>query len=145
MNPLLQILQQTLVDKLESKKSELMQRGAIGVSVITLTVALSFIALFFLALAFYSWMVLYIAPPLAALATAGSILLICLIIVMIMYFTLKSKPDAPPQADADQVAEMMSTIASMAGKELGKTAESNPKTTLLLAGIAGLVAGKYLK
>lgn len=145
MNPLLQILQQTLIDNLAPKKSDFLQRGAIGVFVVALTVALSFIALLFLAVAFYSWMTLSVTPPLAALATAGGALVICLIAMTITYLALRSKPDAPSQADTDQVAEIMSTVASMAGEELGKTAESNPKTTLLLAGIAGLVAGRYLK
>jgi lysylphosphatidylglycerol synthetase-like protein (DUF2156 family) len=134
-----------LVDNLVPKKSDIVQRGAIGISVIFLIVALSFMALFFLALAFYSWMILYIVPPLAALATAGAILLICLIVVTVGYLVLKSKPDISPQTDSDKAAEMMSTMALMAGDELSKTAKSNPKTTLLLAGIAGLIAGKYLK
>jgi len=145
VNPLLQILQQALVDNLAPKKSDLLQRGAIGVFVVALTVALSFIALVFLAVAFYSWMTLSIAPPLAALATAGSALVMCLIAMAITYVALKPEQDIPSQPDTDQITEIMSTVASMAGEEFGKTAESNPKTTLLLAGIAGLVAGKYLK
>lgn len=142
MNPLLQILQQTLADNFAPKKSGILQRGAIGAFVVALVVALSFMALFFLALSFYSWMLLYVVPPLAALATAGSILLICLIVVTALYFILRSKPDTPSQAD--ETARMISTVAAIAGDELGKTAETNPKTTLLLAGVAGLIAGKYL-
>ncbi len=143
MNPLLEILQQTLMDNLAPRKSGILQRGAIGASVIVLTVALSFIALFFLALAFYSWMVLYVIPPLAALATAGGILLICLFVMTGLYFMLKSKPTPPSQAD--ETAQAISALAALAGDELGKTVETNPKTTLLVAGIAGLIAGKYLQ
>ncbi len=113
-----------------------------GAFVVALVVALSFIALFFLALSFYSWMLMHVLPPLAALATAGSILLICLVVVTALYLILRSKPNTPSQAD--ETVRMISTVAAIAGDELGKTAETNPKTTLLLAGVAGLIAGKYL-
>ncbi|MEX1035505.1 MAG: hypothetical protein WDZ54_06075, partial [Sneathiella sp.] len=89
MNPLMQILQQVISDSLLPRKSEILQRGAIGVSAIALMIALSFIAIFFLALAFYSWMGLYTSLPLAALATAGVSILICLVIAMITYSVLR--------------------------------------------------------
>jgi uncharacterized membrane protein len=142
VNPLIQIIQQALVDSLAPKKSALLQRGAIGASVIAVTVALLFIALLFLALAFYSWMVMYVIPPLAALTTAGAIMLICVTIMIALYLSFKSKPNNADQAD--ETAQAISALATVAGEELGKTAEANPKTTLLVAGIAGLVAGKYL-
>jgi lysylphosphatidylglycerol synthetase-like protein (DUF2156 family) len=143
VNPLLQILQQALGDSFAQKKSSILQRGAIGVSLVGLTVALSFIALFFLSLSFYTWMVLHITPPLAALATAGVILLVCLIVLTTMYLALSSKPVAPSQAD--ETAQAISALAAIAGEELGRTAEENPKTTLLVAGVAGLIAGKYMR
>ncbi|MDF2368231.1 hypothetical protein [Sneathiella sp.] len=143
MSPLLNILQQLLLNNLGPEKSDLMQKGAISVFVIALTTALSFMALFFLALAFYSWMILLIVPPLAALATAGVILLICLCIVTVTYVVMRMRPKKPQPAE--ETSEMVAALASLAGNELGKSVESNPKTTLLLAGIAGFAASKYIK
>ncbi|WP_339633409.1 hypothetical protein [uncultured Sneathiella sp.] len=143
MNPLFQILQQVISDSLLPRKSEILQRGAIGITAIALTVALSFIALFFLALSFYSWMGLYTSLHLAALATAGVVILACLIIALITYLAVRSKPKEQPQAD--EVSQMMAVAASVAGEEFENSINSNPKTTLLLAGIAGFAAAKYLK
>ncbi|MCF8466550.1 MAG: hypothetical protein K9G33_04050 [Sneathiella sp.] len=143
MNALLQILQNALVETLMHKKSDIVQRSAIGVFVIFLTTAMSFIILFFLALAFYSWMLLYTGPPLAALATAGTTLLLCLITALTTFLTLKSKPKSTQPVD--QGSEMMAAMASMAAEELSKSVDKNPKTTLLIAGLAGLLAGRYLK
>lgn len=107
-----------------------------------LIAVLSFITILFLALAFYSWMGVYMTPPLAALATAGAALLIGLVIALITYVALRRKPQAPPQSD--DLSQIM-TAASVAAEEFGKSMESNPKTTLLLAGIAGFAAAKYLQ
>lgn len=104
---------------------------------------MSLIIPIFLAVAFYGWMLLYLEPSPAALATAGATLLLCLIIGSITFLALKSKPKSTQSVD--QSSEMIAAIASMAGKELRKSVGKNPKTTLLIAGIAGLFAGQHLK
>ncbi len=142
MDSFTQIVQQVITNSLLPRKSDILQRGMIGVSAMALIAVLSFITILFLALAFYSWMGVYMTPPLAALATAGAALLIGLVIALITYVALRRKPQAPPQSD--DLSQIM-TAASVAAEEFGKSMESNPKTTLLLAGIAGFAAAKYLQ
>ncbi len=143
MNPLLQILEYVLTDKLAKKKSTFLQYSAIGVTIFALTIALSFIALMFLALALHNWLLLYLMPAMAALATAGVLLLLCLIILLVTYLALTSRKE--PTHTTEDLSEKATAMASEVAKELESSIGDSPKTTLLLAGIAGLIAGRYLK
>src|SRR5690606_12348862 len=109
---------------------------------------LSFIALFFLALAFYSWMALHLLPPLAALATAGASLLIALIAALIAYLVMKPKPNpvpGPVHQPGDPSILVASAAEVAAADELCRSVDNNPKTTPSLAGIAGFAAATFLK
>jgi len=147
VNSILQILQQVVSDNLLPRTTEIVRRSAICMALAAVIGVLSFIALFFLALAFYSWMALHLLPPLAALATAGASLLIALVAALIAYLVMKPKPKPVP-GPVHQPGDPSTLVASAAAAtadELCRSVDNNPKTTLLLAGIAGFAAATFLK
>ncbi|WP_373084772.1 phage holin family protein [Sneathiella sp.] len=131
-----------LLNGVLSNRSQTIQRSKLGICLMAVAGFLLLVALFYMVLAYYGWLLLHFVQPVAALVTAGTVLVIGSIVAFSAYLVLKRIPPEP--APNDEIRELISLISATAADGLNEKVEESPKTALLIAGIAGLIAGKYL-
>lgn len=145
MNALLPLIEQAIVNGVLDKKAPFMRKNKFGVGFAALSALLFIMALIFAVISLHGWLLTYYLPPVAALIVAGVVLGFSLITGAIGYMFLKSraKPGSPHEA-GDDVTKLLGDVTALVEEELSESVRENPKTAVLLASLAGFVAGEHL-
>lgn len=120
--------------------------GKAEIALYALCGLLGIIATVFLFFGLYSYITLTHPPYIAAVAVAG----LCLAISLIAFYIADSKSKkrekiAKAHSDLDLVNDLIDSIQSGELSELiNKPVSENPKTALILASLAGFVAGEKI-
>lgn len=126
----------------------LLKRLAVGVAVFVISGAAVLVATFFLFAALYFWFGEFLRPPVAALATAGTLLGFAGLVVLLgvtVAASLKRKPrqrfgwlaellDAPDGLSA-------TAIGNFLGRRLAALAQENTQATIVASLVAGFAIG----
>lgn len=143
MNALIPIIEQLLVNGALRKKSSLVKSSKYGLALIAISGLLAFIAIFFLALSGYGWLLMNYEQPLAALISAASTLAVAGVAGMSGYFIILRKKRQISARKNDLVQNALD-IGEAFGEELSQSTQENPKTAVALASIAGFIAAESL-
>jgi hypothetical protein len=90
----------------------------------------------------YIWLKTIFLPEVAALAVSGSAFALALIFAATGKFRARQKKTHPPAGHITDIAQVIGMIVDSLGKELQDPIHDNPKTALMLAGMAGYAAGQ---
>jgi hypothetical protein len=128
--------------------STLLKRLGIAVAVFVISGAAVLVATFFLFAAFYFWFEEFLRPPLAALATAGSLLGFALIVI-VLGFAVSASLKRKPRKRFDWLLELLeapdgmsaAAIGTTIGRRLQSFARKNTQTTIIASLLAGLAIG----
>ena len=146
MNALMPFAEQMLVNTMLNKKAPFMRKNKFGLGLAALSGLLFILALVFAAISAYAWVASYYAAPVAAIIIAGFVLCISIIAALSGYLLLRKRPQpraATSYMEGD-VTEVVAEIAEILGEELAEPIRDNPKTAMMLAGLAGFVAADRL-
>jgi len=97
----------------------------------------------FLVTAFYLWAVLYMVPPLAALATAGFVWLVALLFILSAYLLKYMQEKRAQRAKSRAIGEVQATVKGLA-HDVQKSLANHPNQALIAALAAGFATGKKL-
>ena len=89
----------------------------------------------------YVWLQTFFLPEVAALITAGSAFMLALISAGCSKI-LDQRRKRTPLFDAAEITESISRIIESVGGELEDPVRDNPKTAIVLASLAGFLAGE---
>lgn len=143
MHAFLPLIEQVLMNAIMSKKAPLMRKNKYGLGLMALSAILFLVALIFTCLAGYGWLLTEFDQPTAAIITAGFILGFSILSALTGVSLSRRRPPEPV-VPTDEITEIMSNLTELVGDELLDTIRENPKTAILLAGAAGMVAGEQL-
>lgn len=144
MKALLYLIEQVAVRGLVNRKAPSTGNNKLGLGLMALSGLLFCVALVFAILSFYGYVLIHYTQPIAALIVSGSVVAASLICSLIGYSCLKKKQQKPSSLQDNDITQIISEITDMIGEEWAETIQENPKTAVLLAGVAGLVAGERL-
>lgn len=139
--------EQALVNALMSKKAPLMRKNKFGLGLMVLSGLLFLVAVAFGIGAAHFWFLSILPAVEAILLTSACVFALCALSGLTAYLLLKKKPQPPqtPSLEAIEIQQAVSQLGELFGDELGASIQENPKTALILAGVAGFVAGDYLR
>jgi len=120
-----------------------MHRSKLSISLMIISGILFLSALLFLAISGYNWLLLHFIPPVAALMMTGVVMFFCTVAGISGYYLIKRT--AKPTIPADEMTDQISILVSSAGEGVSRSLKESPKSTLLIARIAGLIAGSQMK
>tara|TARA_R110000764_G_scaffold4085_1_gene16893 strand:- start:7798 stop:8232 length:435 start_codon:yes stop_codon:yes gene_type:complete len=140
---LLPLAQSVAMNNLANKKTHVIRKSKIGLSLMTLAGFCLSGSVIFTIISGYGWLLTQYSQPIAALLVAGIIGGGALIFGLIGYRVLSKKP--PPAVQSDEMNEIITLAIDILGKELTDPIRDNPKTSMLLASLAGYIAGDQFK
>lgn len=143
MNALMPLVEQFVVNTLVSKQAPFTRKSKLGLGLMVLSGLFFCAALVFLVVAGYGWLLTQFTQPEAALITAAFILAASVLTALCAVLVLKKTPHHAP-AQSDEILEMVTALGEMVGDDLETSIRDNPKTAMLLAGAAGLIAADRL-
>lgn len=142
MNAWLPVAEQALMSGLLNNRASFMRKNKFGLAFAALSGLLLFIGLAFAILSLYGWLLSYYAQPLAALIVSGIVIGASLVSGVTGYLTLRKKRRSV--AHETDFTHIITEITNIIGEEWTDPIQQNPKTAMLLASLAGLVAGDRL-
>lgn len=143
MQALMPLIEQVIIDRLLSQKAPLMRKNKFGIGLTVLGGAMFLLGLVFAALAGYGWLLMHYPQPTAALITAGFILGLSILTSLVGVALLQRR--APPRRqDEEEIMEAVSEIMTIVSEELAEPIQENPKTAVILSGVAGFAAGERM-
>ncbi len=143
MNALFPIVEQLVINGLLSKKAPLMRKSKFGLGLAILSGLLFLITIIFALIGAYGWLLQEFSQPVAALLVCAGVLALSVIAGLSGYALLTKKP-AVPADHSEDITTLIAEMTAFLGEELAEPIQENPKTALLLAGLAGYVAGDRL-
>lgn len=144
MNALMPLVEQFVVNSLVSKQAPFMRKSKLGLGLIALSGLFFCAALVFLIIAGYGWLLTQFTQPEAALITAGFIMATSILTALSAILVLRKAPQQAINTQSDEIHEMVTMIGELLGEELETSIRENPKTAMILAGAAGLIAADRL-
>ena len=144
MNALMPLVEQFIVNTLVSKQAPFMRKSKLGLGLIALSGLFFSAALVFLIIAGYGWLLTQFTQPEAALITAAFVMATSLLTALTAVLVLKKTPERAHNAQSDEIHEMVTVLGELVGEEFESSIRENPKTAMILAGAAGLVAADRL-
>lgn len=142
MKALIPLIEQIVINGMMSSKAPMMRKNKYGLGLMALSVLLTLVAVVFLIISGYAWLMTQFTQPMAALITAAFIMGAAVISALTGVLIAKSKKQ--PEVHTDELAELTGIITDLLGEELAQPIIDNPKTAVLLASAAGFVAGDRL-
>lgn len=136
------LAQQAAINGLLSKGAPFRRKNKFGLGLLALSGLLSALALIFACISLYGWLLLQFAQPVAASIMAGSVMAAAFLSALGGHLVLKKKQR--PAFDQSEITEIISEVSEFIGDELAEPIQQNPKTAMLLAGLAGVIAGDRL-
>jgi hypothetical protein len=140
---LMPVIKQLLIEGVMSSRSPILPKvSAAGISLMGLSGALAIIGIAFVMVSEYFWLKAMYMPDMAALFTAGTAVFLSLFFGLIGMAIMKQGKDrhavhTPPQ----DIAKTIGALVDSLGEELEQPIRENPKTAVMLASLAGFVAG----
>ncbi len=140
---LMPVIKQLLIEGVMSSRSPILPKvNATGISLIGLSGVLAVIGIAFLMISEYFRLKAVYMPDAAALITAGTAVFMSIFCGLIGMAVMKREKDrhiahTPPQ----DIAKTISALVDSLGEELEQPIRENPKTAVMLASLAGFVAG----
>ncbi len=119
-----------------------MCRNKFGLGLAVLSGLLFFTALIFVILSCYGRLLMNYPQHEAALIVSGVVTGVSFILGLIAMLLLKHKKQ--PAVQDNEITMLISQITDAFGEDLAEHIRDNPKTAVLLAGAAGLIAGERL-
>lgn len=114
-----------------------------GVAMTAVSVAMTVMGLAFALYAGNLWLITITSPEIAALSTAGIAFALALVSAMIGKAVATGKKRHTAAAAQSDVKHIISDIINALGDELDDPIRENPKTAIVLASLAGFVAGEH--
>lgn len=141
MNNILSLAEQVVVDRVLSNNPPVSGKTKAGVSFMLISAFFVFIGLAFLMYAGFLWLLRNYSFEEAALGVGLGSLLLAGVIGLISYITLKYRQAKIKQAKQDLI-ETMEAAIELADHEFSEPIRNNPKTSILVASVAGYVVGE---
>lgn len=114
-----------------------------GVAMTAVSVAMTVMGLAFALYAGNLWLMTFLPPEIAAISTAGVAFVLALVSAMIGKAVATRKKRHVPATAPSDVTHIISNIINALGDELDDPIRENPKTAIMLASLAGFVAGEH--
>jgi hypothetical protein len=143
MKALLPLLEQVIINSVLNKKAPFMRKSKLGIALMVMSGLFLCAALVFAIISGYGWLLTQYPQPIAALIVAGIILAVSVIAGASGYLVLKKKPK-PVEQDKD-ILELVFDLAEEYSDEIIEPVQENPKTALILASVAGFIAGETMQ
>lgn len=144
MQALMPLVEQVIIDRLLSQRAPLMRKNKIGIGLMVLAGVMLLLGLVFAALAGYGWLLMHYPQPTAALITAGFILGLSILSSLIGVALLQRRAPPPRRQNEEEIMEAVSEIMTIVSEELAEPIKENPKTAVILSGVAGFAAGERM-
>lgn len=141
MSTLITTLENVLIDRVLSKDAPFTGKSKAGLGLFTLALAFLLIALAFFIYAAYLWMSKNYPPEVAATLMGGLILSLAAISGIVAYAILSYKRLRMKKLK-NEIIETMQSAIELADEEISEPIKENPKTAVLIASLAGFVAGE---
>ena len=138
------VLKQLLIDGvMNSRLSPFPKFNATGLTFMGIAAVLAVAAVIFAVMTEYLWLRAFYAPYLAALVTACTAVLLSLVAAWIGSMTMKrdKRRDAIARGPSPDIAKTLSSLIDSFEEELEQPIRENPKTAIMLASLAGFMAG----
>ena len=138
------VVKQLLIDGvLNSRLSPFPKLSATGVIFGGMASVLAVTAMVFALMTEYLWLRALYAPYLAALVTAGTAVFLSLVAAWISSIAMKRgrERNALSRGPSPDIAKTLSSLIDSFGDELEQPIRENPKTAVMLASLAGFMAG----
>lgn len=143
MSNLLATAENLLIDRILSDDSPFSGKSKARLGLSTLAGLLLAVALGFFIYASYIWMTSNYPPETAAIMAGGLTLLTSCICSLSAYAIAHYKRTRIKQMKQDMTKTMQNAL-EMADDELSQPIKDNPKTAILIASLAGFIAGEKL-
>lgn len=141
MKTLIPILEQAVINAAISNHSPLQSKNKTGIGLLSLSVFFCGAAIIFGFIAGYGWLLVQFTQPVAAVIAAAFVLGLSILFALCGLYLLKKPQPLVHQAETPDLMELISDVAC---EDVMDAIHDNPKTTMLLAAAAGLIAGKRL-
>ena len=142
MHALLPLLEQAVINGIVHKKAPLMRKNKFGMGLALLSGLLLISACGLGIYAAFVWLSVSYAAHIAALYTALGVLACSIVSMFAGLALLKKKPK--PEFGHQEISQIISDISDVVGPEMTQPIQDNPKTAVMLASLAGFVAGDRL-
>ncbi len=140
MKMLLPLIQQAALSGLACRSASLMSMNKFGLGLVALSGFVFLMALIFLVLSGYGWLLTHYEQPVAALIVSAYSLSISLVFCLGGVLIVKRKSIRQRQ----QITKLMSEISDAVNEQFSEPIKDNPKTAVVMASVAGLIAGERL-
>lgn len=137
-------IEQFAIDSLISKRAPMQRKNKVGLGLMIMSGIFCIAATIFGFIAGYGWLLEHYEQPMAAGIAAASTLVAGLVLTIIGYFTLKRKSVTEYDQSAD-IQEITQALIELANDNGVESIQDNPKTALIISGIAGFIAGEKLR
>ena len=142
MQPVIDIAQTVLMDRLLGNKSPLTHKSKLGLGLTALAGLLVVAVVGFLLASLYMWLTVYFVPHLAALYCAGILTFVsCALIVCALGVKKyqRHKYEKKLRQTEQEVEHIVSTASETLLQELDELVSESPKTAMVISAIAGFV------
>ena len=144
MNRLFDMAEQILISRVISSQFPLTGKSKLGLVSFCIAGLLFLVSLGFFITAAHIWYTQNFASETAAMLTGGTLLFISLMVSIVTALLLNIKRMRQEKMQEAVQSEVQTAIA-LVKEELAELVSENPKTALLLASVAGYLAGKKIE
>jgi len=141
MSSLLATAEGLLIDRILCNDAPFTGKSKTGLGLFALAGVLLTIALGFFIYAAYLWLVSNYPPEIAAAAAGGLTLGVAALCALGAYGFLQYKRSRLKKLK-NEIADTMQNALEFADEELAQPVKDNPKTAVLIASLAGFIAGE---
>ncbi|MBI1301923.1 MAG: hypothetical protein GC137_09745 [Alphaproteobacteria bacterium] len=141
MSVLLATAENILVDRLVSDKPPFTRRSKTGFGLFALAGLLLGIALCFLIYASHLWLAENYPPETAAMFAGFLALGLAALCCLFAYGVIQYKRSQVKKLKKE-IANTMNSVLEIANEEFGQPIKDNPKTAVIIASLAGFIAGE---
>lgn len=143
MHLLIPFIEQFVIDAIMGSKPVASPKNKFGLGLAALSGFLFMLTLFFISLFAYNELQAYYTQPQAALLMAAAIFIlgVCTSLSAYLLFKKKTKHNTVRRK---HLSDIIYQVGEMIGEEIDGPIRDNPKTAMILASLAGFVAGDKL-
>lgn len=141
MNAYMQFAEQMIVKSLLSNQFPLTGRSKLGIGLYALSAALCLVSLGFFLYAGNVWLRMSYDPEVAAALTGAMIACLAALIAGVSYLCLNYRKRKIADIK-NEVTKTVHDIMAIASEDIAEPIKENPKSSVILAVMAGYVAGK---
>ena len=143
MGNVLAIAENLLISRVLNSGSPFMGRNKVNLVLFSLAGGLLVVALGFFITAAYIWLSIQYPPYMAAAIAGAFVTVLSLLCVLIAYGVMQYKRMYLKRMK-DEITQTMQNAFELVDGELSHTIQDNPKTSVMIASLAGFIAGEKL-